>query len=71
VELIRALGGGWSRGQLPTGESVLMPFKPLQYSNLRQAPAAGGITTVRDPASTDLSGSTKARAPLDSHAAHR
>jgi NodT family efflux transporter outer membrane factor (OMF) lipoprotein len=71
VELIRALGGGWSRDQLPTGESVLMPFKPLQYSNLRQAPAAGGITTVRDPASMDLSGSTKARAPLDSHAAHR
>ena len=71
VELIRALGGGWSREQLPQGESVLMPFKPLQYSNLRQAPAAGGITTVRDPASMDLSGSTKVSAPLDSSAAHR
>ncbi len=42
VALIRALGGGWNRKQLPTDEQI-QPFGTFQYVNLDKPPAAGGI----------------------------
>lgn len=42
VALIRALGGGWNRNQLPTDEQI-QPFDTLQYTNLDKPPSAGGI----------------------------
>ncbi len=42
VALIRALGGGWTREQLPTEEQI-QPFGTLQYVNLDKPPRAGGI----------------------------
>ncbi|MCS6292429.1 MAG: efflux transporter outer membrane subunit [Nitrospira sp.] len=42
VALIRALGGGWNRNQLPTDEQI-QPFDTLQYTNLDKPPPAGGI----------------------------
>ncbi|WP_447972614.1 efflux transporter outer membrane subunit [Nitrospira sp. Kam-Ns4a] len=42
VGLIRALGGGWSRDQLPTDEQI-QPFGTLQYVNLDKPSPAGGI----------------------------
>jgi outer membrane protein, multidrug efflux system len=40
--LLRALGGGWNRNQLPTDEQI-QPFGTFQYTNLDKPPAAGGI----------------------------
>jgi NodT family efflux transporter outer membrane factor (OMF) lipoprotein len=42
VALIRALGGGWNRRQLPTDEQI-QPFDTFQYTNLDKPPPAGGI----------------------------
>jgi outer membrane protein, multidrug efflux system len=42
VALIRALGGGWNRNQLPTDEQI-QPFGTFQYVNLDKPPPAGGI----------------------------
>ena len=42
VALIRALGGGWNRQQLPTDEQI-QPFGTFQYTNLDKPPPAGGI----------------------------
>jgi outer membrane protein, multidrug efflux system len=42
VALIRALGGGWDRRQLPTDEEI-QPFGTFQYTHLEKPPAAGGI----------------------------
>jgi outer membrane protein, multidrug efflux system len=42
VALIRALGGGWNRKQLPTDEQI-QPFGTFQYVNLDKPPSAGGI----------------------------
>ena len=42
VALIRALGGGWNRGQLP-GDEQIQPFDTFQYVNLDKPPPAGGI----------------------------
>jgi outer membrane protein, multidrug efflux system len=42
VALIRALGGGWNRTQLPTDDQI-QPFSTFQYTNLDKPPAAGGI----------------------------
>jgi NodT family efflux transporter outer membrane factor (OMF) lipoprotein len=42
VGLIRALGGGWNRKQLPTDDQI-QPFGTLQYTNLEKPPPAGGI----------------------------
>lgn len=53
VELIRALGGGWSRGQLPTGESVLMPSSPCSTAIcVRHRPRAALQPCVTLPART-------------------
>jgi multidrug efflux system outer membrane protein len=42
VALIRALGGGWNRRQLPADEQI-QPFDTFQYTNLDKPPPAGGI----------------------------
>ncbi|ABA57775.1 efflux transporter outer membrane subunit [Nitrosococcus oceani] len=42
VELVRALGGGWNREQLPTDEQI-QPFGVLQYNDLGKPQPVGGI----------------------------
>lgn len=42
VALIRALGGGWNRNQLPSDDQI-QPFGTLQYVNLDKPAPAGGI----------------------------
>ncbi len=42
VSLIRALGGGWNRKQLPTDDQI-QPFGTFQYTNLEKPSSAGGI----------------------------
>lgn len=42
VALIRALGGGWNREQLP-GDEQIQPFDTFQYTNLDKPLPAGGI----------------------------
>ncbi|MFO1102912.1 MAG: efflux transporter outer membrane subunit [Methylocystis sp.] len=42
VELVRALGGGWNRGELPADVEI-EPFGPLQYQYLSTPLPAGGI----------------------------
>ena len=42
VALIRALGGGWNRRQLPKDEQI-QPFDTFQYTNLAKPLPAGGI----------------------------
>ncbi len=42
VGLLRALGGGWNRDQLPTDDEI-QPFGTFQYVNLDKPTPAGGI----------------------------
>jgi NodT family efflux transporter outer membrane factor (OMF) lipoprotein len=42
VGLIRALGGGWNRKQLPNDDQI-QPFGTFQYTNLDKPAPAGGI----------------------------
>jgi len=42
VELVRAFGGGWSRGQLPSDDEI-QPFGTFQYSDLDKPKPVGGI----------------------------
>jgi outer membrane protein TolC len=42
VALIRALGGGWNRNQLPTDDQI-QPFDTFQYVDLDKPQPAGGI----------------------------
>jgi NodT family efflux transporter outer membrane factor (OMF) lipoprotein len=42
VALIRALGGGWNRRQLPNDEQI-QPFDTFQYTNLAKPLPVGGI----------------------------
>ncbi|NHN88574.1 efflux transporter outer membrane subunit [Acetobacter conturbans] len=56
VELIRALGGGWSSSELPSVKEI-RPFKPLQYDGLHKAKPAGGIpVSSNSREDADLSG---------------
>ncbi|MGA6826314.1 efflux transporter outer membrane subunit [Nitrospira sp. NS4] len=61
VALIRALGGGWNRNQLPADEQI-QPFDTFQYTNLDKPPPAGGIdvNAANNWANNDL---TKPPAP--------
>jgi hypothetical protein len=45
--LLRALGGGWTRAQLPTDEQI-QPFGTFQFINLDKPPPAGGIDVNAD-----------------------
>ena len=47
VALIRALGGGWSRNQLPTDEQI-QPFGTFQYVNLNKPAPLKGIDVNAD-----------------------
>ncbi|GMV49548.1 efflux transporter outer membrane subunit [Nitrospirales bacterium NOB] len=47
VALLRALGGGWHREQLPTDDQI-QPFGTFQYTNLDKPPPAGGIDVNAD-----------------------
>jgi multidrug efflux system outer membrane protein len=47
VALIRALGGGWNRNQLPADE-LIQPFDTFQYVDLDKPPSAGGIDVNTD-----------------------
>ena len=47
VALLRALGGGWDRKQLPRDEQI-QPFGTFQYTDLNKPPAAGGIDVNAD-----------------------
>jgi NodT family efflux transporter outer membrane factor (OMF) lipoprotein len=47
VELLRALGGGWDRKQLPADDQI-QPFGTFQYTNLNKPPAAAGIDVNAD-----------------------
>lgn len=40
--LLRALGGGWNRSQLPKDDQI-QPFGTFQYTSLDKPPPAGGI----------------------------
>lgn len=42
VELVRSLGGGWDREQLPEDDAI-QPFHIFQYTGLKKPDAAGGI----------------------------
>jgi hypothetical protein len=42
VALIRALGGGWDRKQLPSDDQI-QPFGTFQFVDLDKPPPAGGI----------------------------
>jgi outer membrane protein TolC len=48
VALIRALGGGWNREQLPADDQI-QPFGTLQYTDLDKPAPAGGIDVNADP----------------------
>ena len=47
VALIRSLGGGWNREQLPN-DNEIQPFGTLQYTDLDKPPPAGGIDVNAD-----------------------
>ena len=47
VALIRALGGGWDRKQLPSDDQI-QPFGTFQYVNLDKPAPAGGIDVNAD-----------------------
>ncbi|MEZ7135474.1 MULTISPECIES: efflux transporter outer membrane subunit [Komagataeibacter] len=55
VELIRALGGGWTTAELPNNRQI-RPFSPLQYTHLRTPKAVKGVNVDNGPESYDLSG---------------
>lgn len=60
VALLRALGGGWNRDQLPTDEQI-QPFGTFQYADLDKPQPAGGIDveTERRQVYQDLTTSTR------------
>lgn len=60
VELVRALGGGWNRGELPA-DAEIQPFGVLQYQYLSPPPAGGiAVPPENDPGDNNLTGT---RAP--------
>jgi outer membrane protein TolC len=66
VELIRALGGGWDRQQLPADKEI-QPFGILQYTDLDKPEPAGGIDVNADPAdrNTKNNNLTKPLVPIE------
>lgn len=62
VELVRAFGGGWNRGQLPSDEQI-QPFNIFQYSDLDKPKPVGGIDVNTGEASTPYNDLTKPHVP--------
>ena len=69
VGLIRALGGGWDRGQLPEDDQI-QPFGTLQYTDLDKPPPAGGIDVNADESERNRKNNdlTKPLDPVDANA---
>ncbi len=63
VRLIRALGGGWDRSQLPSIKEI-EPFHALQYDNLHRPLPAGGIDPHDSPSDSDLRGNYSSPQPV-------
>lgn len=53
VALIRALGGGWNRDQLPA-DNEIQPFGILQYTDLDKPAPAGGIDVDANPGDRNI-----------------
>ena len=53
VALIRSLGGGWDRDQLPA-DNQIQPFGILQYTDLDKPAPAGGIDVNADPGDRNI-----------------
>ena len=62
VELVRAFGGGWNRGQLPSDDEI-QPFSIFQYSDLDKPKPAGGIDVNADETSKRYNDLTKPQVP--------
>jgi NodT family efflux transporter outer membrane factor (OMF) lipoprotein len=66
VALIRALGGGWDRAQLPP-DNEIQPFGILQYTDLDKPVPAGGIDVNADPGDRNIKNNnlTKPLVPIE------
>lgn len=53
VGLVRALGGGWNRHQLPNDDQI-QPFSPLEYHHLDKPQPVGGIDVPDGEHSKDI-----------------
>lgn len=69
VALIRALGGGWNREQLPA-DNEIQPFGILQYTDLDKPAPAGGIDVNADPDDRNIKNNnlTKPLVPIETNA---
>lgn len=62
VDLIRAFGGGWTRGQLPSDDQI-QPFGIFQYSDLDKPKPAGGIDVNTGESAKPYNDLTKPHVP--------
>ncbi len=62
VELVRAFGGGWDRGQLPSDDQI-QPFDIFQYSDLDKPKPVGGIDVNTGESSKPYNDLTKPHGP--------
>lgn len=62
VELVRAFGGGWNRGQLPSDDEI-QPFGIFEYSDLDKPKPAGGIDVNTGESSKPFNDLTKPQVP--------
>ncbi|MBX3330697.1 MAG: efflux transporter outer membrane subunit [Nitrospira sp.] len=63
VDLIRAFGGGWNRGQLPSDDEI-QPFGIFQYSDLDKPKPVGGIDVNVGESAKPYNDLTTPKAPL-------
>ncbi|BCT68041.1 efflux transporter outer membrane subunit [Nitrosospira sp. NRS527] len=68
VDLIRSLGGGWNRDQLPEDKEI-QPFSVLQYWDLDKPSPVGGIDVNADPADRNSKNNNLTK-PLVQHEDH-
>lgn len=62
VEMVRAFGGGWNRGQLPADDEI-QPFGIFEYSNLDKPKPVGGIDVNAGESSKAHNDLTKPQVP--------